>query len=122
MTKIAATLVLALALHLLLGWSWTLLAGVAGGFWTGRRGWLIGLLGVGLEWLLLLVYTYLVDAQAAGAMAGQLGGILGNLPGLAIVGLTLLIGILMGTLGGALGGILRQLIATPHSNPSPITR
>lgn len=101
--KIVVTILLALILHLLLGWAWTVVAGVAVGIWKGPRGWLVGGIGVGLSWLGLVVYNYLVAAGPVGRMVDTLGGILGNLPGPVIVALTVLIGVLLGAVGGALG-------------------
>ena len=113
--RIIITFVLAVVLHLLLGWPWTLLAGIIGGFWAVRRGWLVGLLGVGLGWLALMAYHYIVDARATRLMTEQVGGIVGNMPGVAIVALTLLIGLLLGALGGAIGTQARHLFEARRS-------
>ena len=80
-----------------------MLAGVVAGVWVGRRGWLVGGMGVGLSWLVLILYNYTVAPEPVLRMTETLGGILGNLPGFAIVGVTLLIGVLLGTVGGGLG-------------------
>lgn len=97
---------LSLALHLTLGWAWTVLAGVAGGWLARRRGWLVGLVGVGGAWLALVGYSFLVAPMPTRAMAGAMGGIMGNLPGWAVVALTLLIGLVLGGLGGGIGSLL----------------
>lgn len=109
---------LALALHVFLGWEWTIVAGVATGIWFGRRGWLMGLLVVGLDWLILVGYNVLVDARAFGVMTRTMGGLLGNLPSAAIVALTVLIGGLIGAAGGATGSQLRVLV-NRHRQPVP---
>ena len=106
---VAVTFGLALALHLTLGWAWTLGAGILGGVWTPRGGWLVGLLGVGLAWLALVLYNLAWHADAVGTMLETLGGIMGGLPGFLIVLLTLLIGTLLGVLGGAVGAHARAL-------------
>ena len=108
--KLLATTILALVLHMLLGWAWTLLAGVVAGVWVGRRGWLVGGMGVGLSWLVLIVYNFIMASGPVGRMTETLGGILGNLPGFAVVGITLLIGVLLGTLGGGFGTQIRLLL------------
>lgn len=105
--KILGTVVLSIALHLLLGWGWTLLAGIAGGLWASRRGWFVGAVGVGLGWGALIGYNFIVALGPVTAMTTTMGGIIGNLPGLATVVFTLLIGILLGLLGGAIGGQIR---------------
>ena len=48
---------------------------------------------MGTEWLLVVAYDFMVDARAFGVMTETFGGIMGNLPGLAVVGFTLLIGL-----------------------------
>ncbi|WP_457651896.1 hypothetical protein [Rhodocaloribacter sp.] len=97
------TFALAVVLHLILGWPWTILAGVAAGVWKGRGGWRIGALGVGLGWLAFVVYDYLVAAGAVGEMTRVMGGLMGNLPGFVVVVVTLVIGLVLGALGGAVG-------------------
>ncbi|MFQ5571596.1 MAG: hypothetical protein ACE5G0_18095 [Rhodothermales bacterium] len=107
--KVLSTCLLALALHLVLGWAWTMGAGIAAGVWMGRRGWFVGGAGVGLSWLALIIYNYVAAGRAVQTMTQTLGDILGNLPGIAVVGLTLLIGVLIGVLGGLVGTQLGQL-------------
>ena len=107
--KILAIAVFALVLHILLGWAWTFLAGVVAGVWVGRRGWLVGGVGVGLGWLVLVMYNIIVASGPVGRMTETLGGILGNLPGFVVLGITVLIGVLLGTVGGGLGTQVRLL-------------
>lgn len=107
----AALLCLALLVHLLLGWPWTIAAGVAAGFVYERQGWLYGALVVGVDWLVLVLYNYLVDARAVGVMTDTMGAIMGNMPSFAIVAITILIGLLLGLVGGAAGSQLRTLLA-----------
>ena len=101
--KIAVAFILALILHLLLGWAWTILAGVVVGVWQGRGGWLVGGIGVGASWLTLVLYNVIVATEPVGRMTDTLGGILGNLPGIAVIIITMLIGVLLGLVGGGLG-------------------
>ena len=117
--KIAFTFALALVLHLLLGWGWTLAAGIAGGFWAVRRGWLVGALGVGLDWLVWLLYDYAVARAATSEMVRVLGGILGNLPGVAVVGFTLLLGLVLGALGGFVGTQAARFFNAMRSSGAP---
>ena len=107
--RIVVVATLSLALHLTLGWTWTLLAGIGGGVWVARRGWLVGLLGVALGWLALVAYSYAVAGAATQVMTNTVGGMLGNMPGLVVVAATVLIGGLIGVLGGAVGMSLRGL-------------
>lgn len=107
--KILGTLILALLLHFLLGWAWTIVGGIVGGFWAGRHGWMVGMIGVGLSWLSLIAYSFVVAAPAVREMMYILGELVGGLPGFAILVLTWLIGLLLGTLGGLIGMQVRYL-------------
>ena len=108
--RLIVTTFVALVLHLLLGWTWTILAGVVAGVWLGRRGWLVGGIGVGLSWLGLVGHNFAVAAEPVGRMVDTLGGILGNLPGFVVVAVTVLIGVLLGLVGGGLGTQLGLLV------------
>lgn len=100
----------AVVLHLVLGWAWTLGAGIAAGLWAGSGGWHLGAASVGLDWLALLLYNYAVDARAVHLMTENLGSIIGNMPFFVVVAFTLLIGIVLGALGGAAGTQLHRII------------
>lgn len=110
MKRIGITAVLAVVLHVLLGWAWTFVAGLVGGGMGPRRGWVVGALGVLLDWLLLVVYNGAVAASAVQEMARVFGALIGNLPGAAVVCATLLVGAVLGALGGALGSALRRVL------------
>lgn len=121
MIRIFATAALALALHLVLGWAWTVVAGFAAGFWVvlrapaggslGRHGWLVGTLGVGIEWAALVLYNFIVAGGAIGRMVHTVGGLLGNLPGFAVVLLTVLLGAVLGAVGGLAGAQAARLFS-----------
>ena len=108
--KLLAIIAVALLLHLTLGWAWTFAAGIAAGTWHGRGGWRLGAMAVGIDWGLLMIYSYAVDARAVHLMTRTLGGILGNLPFYAVVVSTLFIGIILGGMGGGVGTHLRYLL------------
>lgn len=110
MIRLLVVTTVAVLLHLLLGWEWTILAGVGAGMWFEGRGWIFGALAVGLDWLALVVFSFSVDSRAVGVMTYTMGRILGNLPSPVIVAITLLIGMLIGGLGGAAGTQLRRII------------
>lgn len=116
--KTLVTVVLALTLHLAFGWAWTLAAGVAGGAWAGRRGWLVGLAGVAGGWAALVAYNFAAAPDATARMARTVGGLLGNLPGWATVLATVLIGALLGITGGFLGQQCRFLWAADRGRPT----
>lgn len=116
--RIISLIILSLVLHFLLGWEWTIIAGVAAGLWFSTSGWLLGGVAVGAGWLLLVAYNYVIDARAIGVMTETVGSIMGNLPGWAVVGITLLMGLAIGVLGGAAGSQIRKLV---HKVRSPTT-
>jgi hypothetical protein len=107
---ILAVAACALLLHLTLGWAWTLGAGVLAGLFVPKRGWLVGTLGVTLNWAVLITYNYVVAPAATQAMVDTMGGIIGNTPGMAVVAGTLSIGMLLGGLGGGVGTFARQML------------
>jgi hypothetical protein len=81
-----------------------------GGVIAPRRGGLVGLLGVGLEWAALVGYNYVVAGAAMEVMTSTLGGILGNTPGAVVVAATVFIGALLGGLGGTVGALARRWV------------
>ena len=100
----------ALVIHLVIGWAWTLAAGVGAGFWQGRCGWLAGAGSVGLSFSLLIAYNFVAAPVPVGRMGAVMGGIMGGLPPAAVFVLTGLIGLLIGAVGGGLGAAARQII------------
>ena len=109
MIRILLTTIFSLAAHLLLGWTWTLGAGILGGALADQRGWFVGAAGVALGWALLVIYSFAVAAAPTRIMADSLGQIFGNIPAAAIVGGTVLLGALLGGFGGAIGQMLPQV-------------
>lgn len=107
---VVLTALLALVLHLALGWTWTIVAGIVGGAWAVQRGWVVGALGVGLDWAVLVLYNYATARAATQGMADTVGELLGNMPAPVVVAATVLTGTLIGGVGGALGTALRGLI------------
>jgi len=108
--KIGVSIGIALALHLLLGWQWSIAGALVAGAWTGKRGWLTGAGILALSWALLIAYNFIVAATPVQKMLDVMGGILGGLPGPVVILLTLLIGAVLGLIGGGLGAALAQLV------------
>lgn len=120
MLRILITAALALLLHLTLGWAWTLLAGVIGGVWARRwgRAMLVGAIGVGLDWAVLVGYNLIVAGAETRIMTGIMGALIGNTPGAVVVAATVLIGALIGALGGWMGSQLHQLARATIPRPA----
>lgn len=104
--KILGVALVSLGLHLTLGWMWTVVAGFLGGVWAAPRGWFVGALGVGLAWLMLVGFNFLVAAGPMSLLISALGSLIGNTLPALIVGATLFMGLLIGALGGWVGDAL----------------
>ena len=118
----ASICALALALHFLLGWIWTPVAGVIGGFVGQQSGWKISAIGLGLSWSILVFYNLIVANAQVIEMGRVLGELFGGLPGTLVFVFTAIIGLLLGAISGVLGSSLRPLIGhkdrTRHGSPS----
>ncbi|MBN8590018.1 MAG: hypothetical protein J0L94_17025 [Rhodothermia bacterium] len=107
--KLAVITTSSLVLHLVLGWMFAPLATFAGGFWQGSGGGRLGSAAMGLSWLGLMVWNYVVAPEAMQKMFVTMSGILGNLPAFGYPLLTLIFAVLLGGLSGYLGGQLAKL-------------
>lgn len=104
-----ASLLVALVVHVLLGWPWSILGGAVAGFASSRTGWIVGAAAVGFSWALLILYNFAVAPPEMARFLRITGGLLGNMSGSMVVGVTVLMGVLIGLLGGAIGGLIRSL-------------
>lgn len=107
--RILGTAVFVLLVHLLLGWTWTVGAALAGGLLAPRHGWLVGAAGAALAWATLLIYTVTTAPAASRVLLDTVGALAGNIPGAAVVALTVMLGGLLGAVGGALGTVIRPV-------------
>lgn len=109
----------ALTLHLTLGWAWTVLAAVLGGFVMGRGGSVVGALGLVLPWAGLVLWNLAFYGPSMARMTEAVGGLIGGLPSFVVPLLTLLIALVLGVMGGATGASLRkQLVPQPEAAPT----
>jgi hypothetical protein len=100
-------------LHVGIGWEATIVAGLLGGMvWHDR--WPQAAAGVLLGWILLVIYTPIVAPAAFRVLVDTLGAFAGNIPGEAVVGLTVLLGGILGGIGASAGRVLR-LLADPDA-------
>lgn len=106
----------ALALHILLGWQWSIVGGVAAGYGARRFAWAAGMIAVALSWMLLVVYNFAVAPAEMARFVKITSALFGNMPGPMLVLTTILIGALLGLLGGMIGGLARNLTRGPKIN------
>jgi hypothetical protein len=118
--------ILALILHVLLGWQWSLGGGVVAGLMARRAGWAVGMTAVALAWTALVLYNFAAAPAEIARLLEIASGIFGNIPPFSLVVITILLGALLGLLGGIFGTLLRRLF-TPVGpevrveNPEPDT-
>ncbi|MGA7304946.1 MAG: hypothetical protein WBW88_08730 [Rhodothermales bacterium] len=105
-----ASLIVALAFHLFLGWPWSIVGGAVAGLSMPRFGWLVGALAVGCSWSLLVLYNFAAAAPESARFLRITGGLFGNMSGVMVVVVTVLIGLVLGLLGGTIGGLTRRLM------------
>lgn len=113
------SLVVALALHLILGWPWSILGGVFAGLTAVRTGWLLGAAAVGLSWALIVLYNFTVAAPETARFLSVTGGLFGNMSATMVVVVTILIGVVLGLLGGTIGALARMLADEVRSRRAP---
>jgi len=109
MKYMGATAVAALLLHVLLGWAWSALASVGGGYFSGKRGWIVGGGGLFASWAAITCFRVVQAPAQVSEMARVVAGLAGDLPAFITYLLTLFIGILLGIAGGFLGSSIAAL-------------
>ncbi|MEO1727022.1 MAG: hypothetical protein AAFR95_08325 [Bacteroidota bacterium] len=102
------TATVALALHVILGWAWSVLGAVLGGFVMGRGGSVVGALGLVLPWSALVLWNLAFFGPEMARMTEAVGSLLGGLPSFVVPLLTLVSAFVLGTLGGLTGASLRK--------------
>lgn len=100
-----------MALHLLLGWAWSMGGGIIVGLYNPRRAWLWGGISVGLDWALFVLHAFIVAAEPTWRLTDILGAMFGNIPGALIPFMTVFVGILIGIAGGSLGSSIQPIVA-----------
>ncbi len=101
--KVILGIFLAILLHVVFGWQWSIVAGAVVGWWIIRKGWLFGALTVGCAWSILVAYNYVVAPESFGRLTSTLSGFVPGAPAWSIPVATILIGTLLGAVGGFLG-------------------
>ena len=116
MTRILIGFGVAVVLHLLLGWAWSIGGGVAAGLYRADRAWLAGGIAVGLGWAVFVIHALAVSPEPSLRLFNIMGALFGDIPSAFIPVGTILVGILLGIAGGGLGGSIltyRETIYSP---------
>lgn len=108
-THLISVIAIALIIHLLLGWIWTIGAALIAGLWVAHRWWILGPIAVGGSWLILVLYNLARAPDATLELWRVFGGLMGGLPGAITLLVTVLIGMLLGLSGALVGRQLRLL-------------
>jgi hypothetical protein len=99
----------ALLLHVFVGWEWSPLAAIVGGYLQRSHGAAIGSLSVGLVWSGLVFFNLLAAPAQVLEMASVVGALMGNFPDWTVFLVSILIGFVLGAIGGLLGQSLSAL-------------
>ncbi len=94
----------AVVLHLLLGWAWTMGGGIVAGLYRAHRAWIAGGIAVGLGWAVFVLHALAVAPEPSLRLFNIMGALFGNIPSAFVPVGTVLVGILLGMAGGGLGG------------------
>ena len=97
----------ALVMHVWLGWVWSIVGPVLGGFLLGKGGGRFGALVLSASWGILMMWSYVVAGKESLNMMETMGTLLGGMPAAVIPLGVLLMAAVLGMASGALGGALR---------------
>lgn len=102
----------ALALHLSVGWVLSPLGAVLAAWLRNRgTGLLLGAMVLVASWGAVIVYSFAVAPAETAEMTRVVSGIIGLGPGIMTVLLTVLVAALLGAAGGGVGGALRRVVS-----------
>ena len=103
------TSLVALLLHVFVGWEWSPLAAIVGGYLHRSNGAALGSLSVGLVWAGLVFFNLLAAPAQVLEMASVVGALMGNFPDWTVFLASILIGSTLGAVAGLLGQSLSAL-------------
>ena len=112
-----AGLIVAIAVHVILGWPFSVAGGAVAGYLAVDKGWLWGGLAVGFSWSLLVAYNFVVANGPVSRMIDVMAQILGNMPEAMFVVLTILIGCALGVCGGLVGAQTARIVRSRTAIP-----
>ena len=105
-TVLVVGVIVALALHLTLGWAWTLIAGLGVGAVLRQGGWWAGGLMGTISWGLLIGWSFWEAPAETARLTGTVGELLAGISGVLFVGAVLGIGFVLGAVGALAGSFL----------------
>jgi len=97
---------IALGIHLAFGWQYSVLGGVLAGLLAPDKAVWSGSIALFLSWGSLVVYNFVTAGQETINMIGVIAQLMGELPSVVAVAVTLMIALVLGALGGWLGDAL----------------
>jgi len=110
------TAVSALLLHTVVGWAWSPVAAIAGGYRAQSNGWAVGAIGVGMSWTGLVFFNLFAAPAQVLEMARVVASITGGLPGWTVFLTSIIMGFLLGGLGGLLGQSMSEFKTKRNTN------
>ncbi|MDA0683026.1 MAG: hypothetical protein O2797_08835 [Bacteroidetes bacterium] len=102
------SLLVSIALHVFMGWSWSIAGAVLVGALQPRLGWLAGGTVLTLSWGLLIGSNFFVAPKETFNMINTVAQLIGDLPGFVTVAATLMIAFVLGSASGWLGAAITQ--------------
>ncbi len=106
---------LSILLHLTLGWQASIVGAIVSGFWSIKRGWLSGMATLTLTWGILLGWSFLAARYESFEWAKILGSLLGNIPPLLSIAISILVAAILGGLAGILGESVATILSSKKS-------
>ena len=104
--KLAIVVILSTVFHLTIGWMWSVIGAIVGGWVSDRRGWWIGGAGLAISWLALIILSLVQAPSQVAEMARVVAALLGEFPPFTTYLITVLIGGILGVLGGFVGSAM----------------
>ncbi|MCY4232725.1 MAG: hypothetical protein OXE59_03135 [Bacteroidetes bacterium] len=102
--------IVAMLLHLILGWAWSIGGGIAVGLYRAEHAWIVGGIATGLSWAAFVIHAFIVAPEPTQRLMDIMGALFGGIPSGLVPVATILVGIIVGSSGGAFGAAFRPLI------------
>ena len=107
------TVGIALVIHALFGWPFSIIGAIIAGAWYTERPVLGGMVTLMVSWGSMMAYTTIIAPTETKAMNDVMGAFLGDIPGFAVYFVVFTIAAVLGGLGGWIG---KSTISKKESN------